>query len=288
MEGPDAVVAREAAEAVLRRIEAALAGGSASRGGAEAVSGASRGAAEAVSGATLATDADGTLWDGDVGIDLFESLLAARGARQEADEALRREAEACGVAVPGEGAHAAASALYEAWSAGRYEEDRAFAMMAWAFAGWEQGELGAFVERVLEEKGIDARLRGSMRAILDWARGHDVEIFVVSASPRAIVERGVARLGVPAERVLAMTPAIEDGRLLPALAAPATYGDGKVRALERACPALAAGEGLLAAFGDSAYDAPMLRAARVPVAVTPSPKLLALADTIPGLILLDL
>jgi phosphoserine phosphatase len=31
----------------------------------------------------------------------------------------------------------------------------------------------------------------------------------------------------------------------------------------------------------------MLRAARVPVAVAPSPKLLALAATLPGLIVLD-
>ncbi|MCC6557362.1 MAG: HAD-IB family phosphatase [Polyangiaceae bacterium] len=239
--------------------------------------------------AALAFDADGTLWTGDVGIDLFEAFLEARGARAEAEEALRREAEAHGVAAEG-GAHEIARALYDAFNAERYPEDRAFAMMAWAFAGWAEDEVAAFAERVLEARGIDARIRASLRAVIDWARARGVDVVIVSASPRVIVERGVRRLGVAPGRVFAMTPAVRGGRLAPELAEPPTYGDGKVRALARAVPALAAGAGespILAAFGDSAYDAPMLRAARVPVAVAPSPRLAALAGTIPGLLVLE-
>jgi len=260
----------EGAAALLERIERAWGGGA----------------------AALAFDADGTLWTGDVGVDLFEAFLEARGARSEAEEALRREAEAHGVAAEG-GAHEIARALYDAFNAERYPEDRAFAMMAWAFAGWGEDEVAAFAERVLEARGIDARIRASLGAVIEWARARGVDVFVVSASPRAIVVRGVRRLGVAAERVFAMTPAVRGGRLAPELAEAATYGDGKVRALARAVPALAAapfaqGESpILAAFGDSAYDAPMLRAARVPVAVAPSPRLTALAGTIPSLIVLE-
>ena len=271
---------REGAEALIGRIERALGEG-------------------ALDARALAFDADGTLWDGDVGVDLFEAFLAARGARAEVEAALRGEAEAFGVAVADEpgagGAHAAARALYDAFSAERYPEDRAFPMMAWAFTGWTEDEMGAFAERVLEEGRIDARIRPALRRVLDWASSRSIDVFVVSASPRAIVERGVRRLGIPASRVHAMTPAIRDGRLAPELALPATYGDGKVRALERALPSLSRGAAsssapspLLAAFGDSAYDAAMLRVARVPVAVTPSPGLLALTATLPGLIVLDL
>jgi HAD superfamily phosphoserine phosphatase-like hydrolase len=267
-DGGTAEITREPPAGILDRIARAHGGGDGAR-------------------AAIAFDADGTLWEGDVGEDLFEAFLAERGARPAAEAALVREAEAHGASAAG--AHDAARSLYEAFRAGRYPEDRAFAMMAWCFAGWTEAEVADLAERVLEERRIEARLRAALRPVLEWARARGVDVFVVSASPRAIVERGVRRLGLPAERVLAMTPAVRDGRLLPELGAPATYGDGKVRALERAVPAGAPGEplALLAAFGDSAYDAPMLRAARVPVAVAPSPKLLALAPTLPGLIVLD-
>jgi HAD superfamily phosphoserine phosphatase-like hydrolase len=265
MEGPEHDIVPP--EAVLARIEAARAD-AAARGHAPPA---------------LATDADGTLWDGDVGIDLFEALLAARGARPEALAALRGEADAAGIHLPaGADAHAAAAALYEAFQAERYAEDRAFAMMAWVFAGWSEDDLSAFVDGVLEQQRIEDRYRPGLLSILDWARAQEIEVIVVSASPRMIVERAVARIGIPAGRVLAMTPRIEGGRVAPELGAPATYGDGKVRALQRERPGL----DLLAAFGDSAYDAPLLRAARVPVAVTPSAKLLALAPTIPGLLVM--
>ncbi|WP_437590018.1 HAD family hydrolase [Sorangium sp. So ce1000] len=253
-----ATIPRESTTDILRRIEAAH--------GAHAA---------------LAFDADGTLWDGDVGIDLFEAFLAGRCARPEAEAALRREAEVYGVAAEGR-AHEIASALYAAFNAERYPEDRAFAMMAWAFAGFREDELAAMVDRVLEDKRHAERIRPALLPILDWARSRGVPVYVVSASPRAVIERAVARLGVAPGRIAAMTPAVREGRIAPELGAPATYGEGKIRALERIFPELA----VLAAFGDSAYDAALLRAARVPVAVAPSPKLLAVADTIPGLVLL--
>ena len=94
-----------------------------------------------------------------------------------------------------------------------------------------------------------------------------------------------ARLGIAGDRVAAMTPAVgQDGVLLPRLAGPVVYGEGKLAALDRLCPA--ARGVLLAAFGDSAYDAHLLRAARIPVAVAPTPALVALAPSIPGLVVL--
>jgi len=265
-------LARLPADEILRRLDRALE---------QHASGVPHASDAARAAPVLATDADCTLWDGDVGVDLFEALLEARAARPEAFDALRREAADFGIDA-GEDAHAAASALYAAFQAERYPEERAFPMMAWAFAGFREDELAAFVDHVLTTKNLEARIRPGMVAVVGWARQKGLDLWVVSASPRAAVERGVSRIGVPAERVLAMTPRVEGGVLQPELAAPATYGDGKVQALERALPRL----DLLAAFGDSAYDAAMLRAARVPVALTPSPKLLALSSTLPGLSIL--
>lgn len=227
----------------------------------------------------VATDADGTLWSGDVGEDLFTAALAGRVFRDAAREALAVEAAALGVDASGD-ANAIARALYDAFEAGRYPLDRAFAMMAWAFAGFTRAELDGFVAQVLADAGIDRRLRPELVDVLAWARDEGIPAWVVSASPQAIVEAGAARAGVARDHVVAMRPVEQSGAIAPALAGPVVYGEGKIEALAAACP----GAEILAAFGDSAYDAAMLRAARVPVAVYPSAGLVAALDTIPGVI----
>src|SRR5690349_11483861 len=79
-------------------------------------------------GGVLAFDADGTLWSGDIGVDGFEALLAARGVRPLAAPALRREAAACGLGEI-EDPNDAARALYEAYQRERYPERSIFEMM---------------------------------------------------------------------------------------------------------------------------------------------------------------
>lgn len=240
---------------------------------------------QAKGGMILATDADGTIWDGDVGIDLFEALLTARGVRAEARAALAAESRLIGGNDDSD-ANALARGLYEAFKADRYAHDRAFAMMAWVFAGYQHDEIVTLCERVLTDGNISSRVRPEMRSMLEWAAGRGVDVYVVSASPRAVVEVAAARLGIAADRVVAMTPSVAaDGTILPELAGPIVYGEGKLAALERA--RVGARATMLGAFGDSAYDAAMLRVARVPVAVTPTHSLVTLASTIPGLVVLD-
>lgn len=235
-------------------------------------------------GAILASDADGTIWDGDVGFDLFEALIAARGVREAARDALAAEARDLGVAPDGD-ANAITVALYEAYKAERYPHDRAFAMMAWAFAGWPADELHAFCARVLRDGHIEARIRSELTGFFRWAGDHGVAVYVVSASPIAMIHAAAPYLGIAKDRVVAMTPAVDaNGVMEPRLAGPIVYGEGKLAALDHARPD--ARSALLGAFGDSSYDAAMLRAARVPVAVTPAPGLVALGPTIPGLVTL--
>lgn len=233
----------------------------------------------------LASDGDGTLWNGDVGFDLFEAVIEQRAVRPEARDALAAEALAIGVTPDGD-ASTLAVALYEAYQAGRYPHGRAFAMMAWVFAGYRREELAAFCARVLDDGFLEARIRSELRVVFAWAARRGIDVYVVSASPRAIVELAVAHLGVPPDHVAAMTPALAPtGMVLPRLDGPVVYGDGKLDALERVCEG--GRRSILGAFGDMPFDAPLLRAARVPVAVTPTPGLTALAPTIPGLVMLD-
>ena len=231
-------------------------------------------------GAVIASDGDGTLWRGDIGDELFLAALRDQALREPAREALLDEAAIHGIDTPGAGdANDVAGLLFDALRAGRYDEERAFGMMAWAFAGWSLSELAVWSRRVLDDLDFEVAVRAELRPMLAWARDRSVPVWLVSASPLAIALEAARRLGIAAERVVAMEPAVERGMVQPRLGKRATYGEGKLLRLREATDAP-----LLAAFGDSGYDAAMLRAAELPVAVHPSPGLRALAPAMKGLI----
>jgi phosphoserine phosphatase len=222
--------------------------------------------------AVIATDGDGTLWAGDIGQALFDALLAERGVREAADAMLRREAARFDIdlgdaTTPSD----VAGQLLAAYRAGRYAEDRAFAMMAWAFAGWSLSALTAFTREVLDVFGFEAAVREELKPVLSWAREEDVPVWLVSASPQCAVLAAADVLSIPPERTLSMEPARRDAVLEAKLAQPATYGPGKMLRLSTAT----GGQPIVAAFGDSSYDLEMLHAAEIPVAVYPAASLAA-------------
>ena len=98
------------------------------------------------------------------------------------------------------------------------------------------------------------------------------------------MRRATQGLGFTDDRVLAMTPAVHEGVLEPRIQGAITYGDGKLVAIREARPTAV----LLSAFGDSAWDAAMLRASRLPVAVHPNAGLLEIASSIPGLLRMEI
>lgn len=233
-------------------------------------------------GGVLATDGDGTLWRGDIGDELFIAALDGRALKNDALEALIREAEAHDVALGSREPNDVARRLFEAYRAGRYPEASTFEMMAWSFAGWHEDELGRFAARVLDAYRFGEKLRTEMLPVLAWAKERGMEVWLVSASPLSAVQEAARRLGLALERVVAMTPATSGGVVQPALGLDATYAEGKMRRLRAATA-----DALLASFGDSRYDAAMLRAAIVPVAVHPTPGLAEQLDTIPGALVLE-
>lgn len=213
-------------------------------------------------GGVVAFDADGTLWEGDIGYDVLYSLFDEEGVRDEALAALRAEAREAG--LPAEGsATALARALTQAYFDGRYDETRAFAMMSWVFAGRSPDEARAYAARVLEAKGLAARVRSCVRPLLDWAASAGAEAIVVSASPRFAIDVALAQAGLSFGAAFGMDVAVAGGVLAPRLAAAPTSGAGKLATLRRERP----GRPLVAAFGDGGWDRPMVEAARVPVAM---------------------
>ncbi|GAC1361674.1 MAG: hypothetical protein NVSMB47_13950 [Polyangiales bacterium] len=242
--------------------------------------------------AALATDGDGTLWTSDVGEALFAAILATDATehwlRDDARAPLHAElvGHVPDVAPP-ETSSALARTLWDLYVAGRFPEDRMCAAMTWCMAGSSLTALGAFAGRLLEhEFGLKNRLIPESGHVLQWAARRGVPTFLVSASPRVVVERAARTVAeayaIPAPTVLAMTPALDGDVIRPALVGVWTYGEGKTEALAAALAVER--RSLVAAMGDNVFDAAMLRAAPVPIAIRPKPALTAIAASIPGLV----
>lgn len=227
----------------------------------------------------VAFDGDGTLWSGDVGDDFFHALVARADFREIATRAMRVEAAEHGVPADGDGA-ILAQRIFDAHAAGRFPEERTYEMVTWACAGWSKGEMDRFAAEVIAGASLRARLHPEAVRALEWARGVGIEVFVVSASPRAIVEQAARSVGIDAAHVVASTP-VFDGTIVQAeVESPIPYGVGKVVCLRAAI----GDRPIHAAFGDNAFDVAMLAEARVPVAVRPKPRLRERAAEVPGLV----
>ena len=236
-----------------------------------------RHAAETPGGA-IAFDGDGTLWSGDIGEDLFEALVASGRIERVAHEALAVEARAEWLDATGT-ASEIATRIHHAYLAGKFPEERVCEIMTWAFAGWTLPDLEAFADRTLDAVGLTLRLHSEAIAVVNWASSHGIDVFLVSASPRAVVLAAARRLGIDAARVTAATEQVVGGRVHAAVERPIPYGPGKVTRLR----ALLGARPLYAAFGDNAFDVSLLRDARVPIAIRPKPRLVERANEVPGL-----
>jgi phosphatidylglycerophosphatase C len=220
-------------------------------------------------GGAVAFDGDGTLWTGDVGEDLFHALIASGDFREAARAQMDREAETHGRATGGTG-KAIAERLYQDYMAGLFPEERMCEIMTWAFADWTHAEVDAFTVDVLGRIGLEARLHAEARRVVRWARAQRIETFLVSASPRVIIEHAARLLDIDGDHVVAALPCYVGDKMLPDVHRPIPYAAGKVKNLRAR---IGQTRPLYAAFGDNAFDIALLSEAFIPVAVRPKPRL---------------
>jgi phosphoserine phosphatase len=222
-------------------------------------------------GGVIAFDGDGTLWEGDVGEDFFHALVAHGDFREAARAQMAEEATAHGLAAGGTGKDLA-TRLYQDYLAGLFPEERICELMTWACAEWTEREVDDFAANVLARIGLEGRLHKEVRRILTWAEAQNgrLDVFLVSASPRPIIDHAARFLGLVPGNVIAAQPRYEGGRMLADVHRPIPYGPGKVLHLrEKVGPA----RPVYAAFGDNAFDIALLSEAFIPVAVRPKPRL---------------
>jgi phosphoserine phosphatase len=233
-------------------------------------------------GGAIAFDGDGTLWAGDIGEDFFEAMLA-RGLHETARDALVREALAENIdasGTPGD----IARRIHAAYVAGTFPERRVCEIMTWVAAGLSRTELDGFCAEVIVAVGLRDRLHEEALAVLQHARRVGIDVYLVSASPRAIVERGAEVVGIDLANTMAAREACDAAGIVAcAVERPIPYGPGKVEHLRER---IGQNRVLYAAFGDNAFDVPMLQEARVPVAVRPKKRLVDRAGEVPSLVIL--
>ncbi|MBI5537446.1 MAG: haloacid dehalogenase-like hydrolase [Deltaproteobacteria bacterium] len=245
----------------------------------EVVSRIGRAAAALPSPTVIATDADGTIWSGDVGVDAFESLLERKAIRPQALAALQTVAREAGM-PSSDDPNEVARVLYDACEKGAWPELAAYEMMTWVFAGWTTDEVRAFMREVIVERRLLTRMHAELHDAIEQARSDSLPVYVVSASPVIVVEESVAAAGLHVAGVIAAEPAVEDHVIQPRMASPLPYAHGKVAALLARVP----GASVAAAFGDNLFDLEMLRLASVPVAIRPKPRLAERAHELPSMV----
>jgi len=191
-------------------------------------------------------DCDGTLWSGDAGSGFMrwtlDTGLVSREAADWIDERYRgylkgevSEAAICGEMVQ----------MYERL---REEEMRKAA-------------------KVFFESRIERNIFPEMRRLVEELRSAGVELWAVSSTNNWVIEEGVRRFGIPAERVLAARVAVRNGVVTDAIEDVPT-DEGKAAALRRV--GVTAPD---AVFGNSVHDAAMLAMARRAFPVNPTPGL---------------
>ncbi|HTV82773.1 MAG TPA: haloacid dehalogenase-like hydrolase [Acidobacteriaceae bacterium] len=195
-------------------------------------------------------DCDGTLWNGDAGLGFMtwsiEAGLLSRNASDWID------------------------ARHRLYLQGQVSEETICGEMVQVYAGLREDELRRAATRYFAAH-VEAQIFPEMQALLEELRAAGTEIWAVSSTNNWVIEEGVRRFGLGAERVLAAQVRVQDGLIASDLIDVPT-GEGKAEALRRS--GVTAPD---AVFGNSIHDAAMLEMAVRPFPVNPSPALLEIA-----------
>lgn len=152
-----------------------------------------------------AFDADGTLWDSDIGENFFEFQI-----------------QNCGLALPA-----------DPWK--HYRELKkqypplAYTWLATINAGFSLQQVRGWAKSAIDRQSIS--IFESQRQLIEFLRKLEFKIFVVTASVKWAVEPAAALLGFSFDEVLGVCTNIENGLVSSAPVEPITWRQGKATAL---------------------------------------------------------
>ena len=196
-------------------------------------------------------DCDGTLWAGDAGEAFFYWAM--------------------GHGLMAKDVAAWAVTRYRDYKAGKVDEETMCGEMVTIHAGFTVEELERGAEEFFREK-IAMHIFPPMQELAMELADIGCEMWAVSSTNEWVIRAGARRFGIPPDRVLAASAAIEDGRCSSRLIHVPT-DEGKAVALRQRFP-----DGAVdVAFGNTLHDMAMLELARHAFAISPDSSLESIA-----------
>ncbi len=192
-------------------------------------------------------DCDGTLWSGDAGSSFMNWTILHGIVSPEAIDWI--------------------NARYAGYMRGEVSELAICGEMVQLYQGLAEETMRTAAAEFFRER-IEPNIFPALRTLITDLQARDVDIWAVSSTNDWVIEEGVRRFNLPANRVLAARVAISDGKVTDQILDVPT-DEGKVVSLARV--------GITrpdCVFGNSVHDAAMLSIARRAFPVNPSPALL--------------
>jgi len=196
-------------------------------------------------------DCDGTLWSGDAGEGFFDWELKRGLVSQEIVRWARPR--------------------YVDYRAGRVSEDDMCGEMVTMHRGLIETEVQRAAVEYFDLHMLD-RIFPEMCELVVRLQASGCEVWAVSSTNHWVIRAAMRHFNVPDNRIIAAYAAVENGRVANRLLR-VPSGDGKpkwIRAL--------AGKNPEAAFGNSRWDAEMLKIAQRAYAINPNPDLEQVAN----------
>lgn len=192
-------------------------------------------------------DCDGTLWSGDAGSSFMKwSIETGLVSRDAADWIDSR---------------------YRAYHRNEVSELAMCGEMVQLYQGLREDELRRAAREFFSTK-VERNIFPEMLDLIEKLRAKGTNIWAVSSTNDWVIEEGVRRFGIPAERVLAARVEVKNGIITDVLHDVPT-DEGKVASLNRSGVHMPD-----AVFGNSVHDAAMLAIARRAFPVNPTVALL--------------
>ncbi|HWW24258.1 MAG TPA: HAD-IB family phosphatase [Edaphobacter sp.] len=192
-------------------------------------------------------DCDGTLWSGDAGSSFMNWTVDTGLVSREAADWI--------------------DGRYRGYKRGEVSEIAICGEMVQLYQGLREDEMRKAAREFFASR-IERNIFPEMQELVAKLKGQGVDIWAVSSTNDWVIEEGVRRFGIPADRVLAAKVKVKDGVVTDGILDVPT-DEGKVASLARV--GITAPD---AVFGNSVHDAAMLAIARRAFPVNPSAALL--------------
>jgi len=198
-------------------------------------------------------DCDGTLWSGDAGSTFMRWTMEQRILPGDASDRLTK--------------------LYNDYKRGSVSELDICGEMVQVYAGLPVAKLRTLAADFFRTH-IEPNIFPEMLELVTELQSNGCEIWAVSSTNDWVIEEGVTRFNIPANRVLAARVAADSGGIITRNLIDVPTDQGKVTALHRV--GISTPD---AVFGNSVHDAAMLAIARGAFPVNPSAELLRRSAT---------